>query len=450
MSAAKYQYETSLSASELLEEQPEALSSSSSTTFSAANTPDITPTAVPGFGIGEKGLYVECRVGKKGVTQWQWVCSSIEVIACTRYKEGGGWGRMVRFADLDGCMYTKEISMEALLTKSHKCFALLADWGLRINTKRSIRQSLLDYIQDAPVRERTRLVDKTGWHGEYFILPGAAVPEEGQVCLKQEINQSPFYQVQGSLEEWQEKVAKRAQESSALMLALASAFTAPLLADMGEITSGFHIIEDETMEKSSILATAASVWGNPAFMATWDDLKQHPQHAQQQYNHTLLCVSTLAPSQRKDAHCIASKQMADTRTAYMLLTSGVSPWNVAGTGEESAAYIYDISAKGMEIPYMHSNTHCYYGTASRAFLAKYAEYGKHRVQSTIEQEKKDFLNRYAEDITDPAIQLAAQRFALVAASGELAVKWGILPYAPSQLSKEIAVCFKAWQRVYVS
>lgn len=118
--------------------------------------PHITETVLPNFGIGTKGLYVKRK--EKG--KWEWVCSPIQILAVSRNNQSGQWGRLIRFADLDGRVHMQIISMEDVLKKSNQIISLLAYWGLRMNNRNIIRQALMDYIQDMPVQERVELKEQ--------------------------------------------------------------------------------------------------------------------------------------------------------------------------------------------------------------------------------------------------------------------------------------------------
>ena len=85
----------------------------------------------------------------------------------------------------------------------------------------------------------------------------------------------------------------------------------------------------------------------------------------------------------------------------------------------------------------------YYGTPIRQFLSRLTE-GLDQAKEAIERAKADFLDEYLPKGADGQVGRAASRFALVAAAGELAVAYGILPWPIGEATRGAATCFNAW------
>jgi len=85
----------------------------------------------------------------------------------------------------------------------------------------------------------------------------------------------------------------------------------------------------------------------------------------------------------------------------------------------------------------------YYGTPIRQFLSRLTE-GLDQAKEAIERAKADFLDEYLPKGADGQVGRAASRFALVAAAGELAVAYGILPWPIGEATRGAAVCFEVW------
>lgn len=86
--------------------------------------------------------------------------------------------------------------------------------------------------------------------------------------------------------------------------------------------------------------------------------------------------------------------------------------------------------------------HCY-GTPIRAFLAKLtADIDKATEQ--IQKTKAEFMEAHYQLGAHGQVGRAATRFAVVAAAGELAIRYGILPWEPGDVMHAVVLCFAAW------
>jgi len=85
----------------------------------------------------------------------------------------------------------------------------------------------------------------------------------------------------------------------------------------------------------------------------------------------------------------------------------------------------------------------YYGTAAEAFLEMVTtNYDK--VQLELKRYVNQFLSFLALEETDPQVKRVAQRFAQVAASGELASELGITGWDEGEANNAALACFNAW------
>jgi uncharacterized protein (DUF927 family) len=85
----------------------------------------------------------------------------------------------------------------------------------------------------------------------------------------------------------------------------------------------------------------------------------------------------------------------------------------------------------------------YYGTAIRAYLSQLTanlEKSIVGVEATI----KGFLTAYCPSDADPQVRRACNRFALIAAGGELAIIFRIVPWQRGAAIDAARICFEAW------
>lgn len=119
--------------------------------------------------------------------------------------------------------------------------------------------------------QRITCVERTGWHGRAYVLPGGSIgPEAEGVILQTAGYAAGDFTERGTLAEWQQEVAALAVGNSRLCFALSLAFAAPLLTLVGMEGGGFRLKGESTDGKTTIMKAAASVYGNPdRYCRTW-------------------------------------------------------------------------------------------------------------------------------------------------------------------------------------
>jgi uncharacterized protein (DUF927 family) len=84
-----------------------------------------------------------------------------------------------------------------------------------------------------------------------------------------------------------------------------------------------------------------------------------------------------------------------------------------------------------------------YGGAFVAYLEKLARH-QFEVADTVKEAQRKFQAAHLTDQAHGQARRVADRFALVGAAGELAQRWGIVPWQPGEAMKAARTCFDAW------
>jgi uncharacterized protein (DUF927 family) len=84
-----------------------------------------------------------------------------------------------------------------------------------------------------------------------------------------------------------------------------------------------------------------------------------------------------------------------------------------------------------------------YGGAFIAYLEKLTRH-QHEVADTVKEAQRKFQDAHLTDQAHGQARRVADRFALVGAAGELAQRWGIVPWQPGEAMKAGRTCFDAW------
>lgn len=422
------------------------------------------------------------------------VCAWLLPVALVRDSKQEGWGLLVQFRDHDNHLHAWIMPMKMLKTGAEDIRAALLDMGLTIATSHKAKALLMDFILEAnrklqkDPKARARTAQQVGWlllpSGEtVYVTPERTIGNSAE--LVQYIgDDAQRFSSSATLADWVLEVSKPIQGDSRPVFAVSIGFASALLYLLQMENSGFNLLGDSSIGKSTLLFLVASLYGNPRLMVTtWNAT-----------SNGLEAVATLS----NDATLILDelKQLPPEiagQTAYHILngkgrsranlsggSKGGNSWrlNLLSSGEIGLA---DLSnAKGgrlyagqeqrlADIPadagrglgvfdtlgdfpssqakadYLKQASHRCYGTAYVSFIQK--------ITTDPEGAKQQAKWLMAEFIkanrpTDAASQVLRMlnRFALAAAAGELAIQWGICAWSKGGAFWAAGVCFKAWMQ----
>jgi len=367
--------------------------------------------------------------------------------------------------------------------------AELADAGFQIEPLRKQKELLAAHLLKCPVDAEQRFSPRLGWHGDTYLLPDKAIAPEGsegeRLMYRNDRGKKPDYGTQGTLDEWRQQVAAKAQGNTRLILALCAGFAAPLLKPSGEEQGGFtvHLRGCSGTGKSTALHTGASIWGKPsAFRHAWRTTDNALEAIAEGLNDNLLAIDELGQCRPKAAseaaYMLAQGEGKERVNGKTLKNAPTRFWRciVLSTGElsltallETAGFqvkvgqlarFFDVEAdagQGMGLfeclnghssatalaEHLEEATKRYHGTAGEAFLQCVAnEYGQ--IADGIPAAVEAFAKRVTPEGASGQVYRAAKRFGLLAAAGELATQYGITGWQQGEASDAIATCFAAW------
>lgn len=437
-----------------------------------------------GFSIRGDTLYAVDWVGRGDEARQEEtrVSSMIRVLAETADENGGGQGRLLEWQDSSNHIRRWAMPMEALVRRNgEEMIIALLNGGLPfINLEK--RRKLISYLMDSRPSKKITCIERTGWHGSAYVLPTESIgPDAESVILQTAGYSASDFTVKGSHSEWQLGVAGLAVGNSRLCFSLSLAFAAPLLSLVGIEGGGFHLKGESTDGKTTIMKAAASVYGHPErYVQTWRATGNAIEGIASRHNDALLCLDELGELDGREAG----------QTAYMLANGqgkGRSrqdgelrerkSWRLLflSTGELSledhAASAGQRTQAGMEVrtiqipshtghhgafeqlhgmengrsfaDTLKSNADQQHGTAFRAFIEILAlDIHLHKRQLLAD------VKRLVEELTPKGagnqVGRAINRFALVAAAGELATRLEITGWPKGEALQAVRICLKAW------
>jgi uncharacterized protein (DUF927 family) len=251
----------------------------------------------------DKGLiYVE-PPDSDGNRESTWLCSPLYVVAKTRDSNSRAWGRLLEWPDDDKVVHRWAMPAELLKGDGTDVVGELLHQGLRISPTKKARTLLSAYLQACPVDARARCVNRLGWHGDVFVLPGEVVGHAGEHVVFQNAHAvEPAFSISGTVDEWRTGVAALAQGNGRMVFAISAAFAGTLLEPAGEDSGGFHLRGPSSSGKTTALALGASVWGKPeAYRRTWRATANGLEGLASLHNDLLLILDELGQIDPREA-----------------------------------------------------------------------------------------------------------------------------------------------------
>lgn len=291
------------------------------------------------------------------------------------------------------------------------------------------------------------------------------------------------YRLGGELKAWRSDLAAYAVGNSRLAFAMSAAFAGPLLYPCEAEGGGFHFRGGSSIGKTTALQVAGSVWGGRDFTRTWRATSNGLEGVAKMHCDTLLLLDEMGQCEGREvaasAYMLANGQgktragrNGDARRPARWRTIFLSTGELSladkiaedGRGRRAAAgqevRIVDIPADAGAGLGIFENLHGFvsadafarhlksvaaehYGHASHAYLTHLtAEFDAiaPRVKSYIDR----FTAKHCPAGADGQVSRVCARFALVAAAGEMATTFGVLPWPAGEATKAAARCFEDW------
>lgn len=415
-----------------------------------------------------------------------WVSSPLTVVAQTRDARNGSWGRLVEFKDAEGLPHRIIIGMAELGGNGDSVRQTLLEQGLRISQDKKARSLLLQFLNDSRPKQFARMVKKFGWIGDTYVLKDIAYGEiEGELFIPETPRLTDVFESAGNLEEWQKNVAEPCLGNPLLELAIAFAFTGPLLEPCGFDGGGLHFFGPSSCGKTTALKVSGSVCGGGGkhgYIRQWRATDNALESTAAAHCDNLLCLDEigqassrvvsevaymLANGQGKarankdgNAKAIQEWKLSFMSTGELTLADKIAEDGRGQVMAGQAIRVLDIPADGgtghgvfTSIPngldghifsqQLVGATGRFYGTALRGFLERLVnELEEHviAVKRTID----NFVLNECPEGASGQVKRACQRFGLIAAAGEQAIYFGILPWSEGTALNAARFGFSAW------
>lgn len=350
----------------------------------------------------------------------------------------------------------------------------------------ALRRHLLDYLHGAyqKVTKRLRLVHEPGWNGPQYVLAGEVLgpsPDGERVHYSGAKPNGSGPTFLGSLEGWKDGVARFGINNPRLAFALCCAFAGPLL----EVTKthgggGFNLLGQSSGGKSTALEAAASVWSCPNPLPTWRATTNGLEALAWGHHDGFLALDELGQLEAREAGAAAymlANGQGKARAQKDGDARGQKKWQLIYLSTGELGLQDKLSEDGRkpkagqevrcpDIPcpagifadasgfpsmaafadHLRAQARNHYGHAGRRFVEMLAEdhsrWGE--LADDLKAKEAEWLKARIGDTSHGQVRRVASRFALAGLAGELAARFGILPWPEGTALDAAGVCLTAW------
>ncbi|GHT81370.1 hypothetical protein AGMMS49960_17690 [Betaproteobacteria bacterium] len=430
------------------------------------------------FKVTDKGVF-HVAPDDDGET---WICSPLHIRAMTRNDKGESWGRLLEWKDGDGRAHTWAMPASMLQGDGIAVREELAHQGLAMSGGRKERALLLAYL-GTKVKPRARCVDRLGWHGAVYVIPGEAIGQDGEhVVFQNAQTLDPALSSSGTVAEWRDTVGAMAAGNSRLVFAISTAFAGSLLNVAGVDSGGFHFRGGSSSGKSTSQYLAASVWGNPdTYLRSWRATSNGLEGLAALHNDGVLVLDEISQVDPHDAGEIAymlangsgKSRAGRTGTArqaarwrLLFLSSGevslTSMMAQAGkrTNAGQEIRMADIEADGgagmgaFEDIHGHQKVNVFAESLLEIARKYHGAVGMEWLRLIVAERAAlpallaDGIRQFVDEVVPRGasgqVARVARRFALVAGAGELATAFNLTGWQEGEAAAAAQKCFASW------
>ncbi|MCJ2013632.1 DUF927 domain-containing protein [Methylobacterium sp. J-076] len=436
-----------------------------------------------GFKMRDSGLWFDAEGDDPPLR----LSGPFTVPGLARDPNGAGWATTIEWQDRDGLRHRGFVPHADLVGDGTEWLRPLVDAGLPVSIGRKTLVLLKRGLFDLECRRRVRLVKRSGWYGTAFVLPKTTIGSTGaEEVLFDGRADAARYAEAGSLEQWVEAVAAPAAGNSRLILALSVAFAGPIADLLQDEGGGVNIKGGSSTGKSTGLIAAGSVWGGggrAGFTQTWRATGNGLESVARAHSGTVLVLDELGELEAREAGATAyllvngqgkarATREAELRARHewrvMLLSAGEIGLadKIAETGKRARAgqliRVVDVPADAGSGLGLFEDTKGHdpadfakmikgaalrhYGTAGPALVSALVV-DSDSTATAARAMMAEIAGKLLAEVpeSDGQCSRAAERFALIAAAGEMARVALQLPWADGEVERAITTCFNAWR-----
>lgn len=422
-------------------------------------------------------------------------CGPIHIARYLRTSEGENWSWEIAFLDRDGNLRYEIVSIAESNASPTSVGNRLTSRGFDLIAKGS---DLCKFLASWHVEGRGWIVTQSGWveaSGGKETKPSAYVQPDGNIHLapaaadlsisfngtKAEDGKA------GSLEGWQNTVALLAAGNPALVFSICVALSGPLLKFSGIDTMGFNFFAQTSSGKTHALKAAASCGDNPDSILQWNGTPSGLASVTAAANDRLLIFDEFPHNPSNEV--IDALYSIGNGTGRIKANQKVERWRVAllSTSEKRLPEMFantrrtmpeGLSMRLLDIParswtygiienlHGHSDGHTFLQALSQACRDHHGHVVPRFIDTILQSDGKittalsKIMAYYRSSIlktldlskssASGQVQRAVERYALVAAVGEIAIFKGLLPWPQHSAATAATDLAQLWYGAFVA
>lgn len=420
-----------------------------------------------------------------------WLTGAFKVAGECRDRAGNGWGLWLRWHDRERRVKAWAMPRRLLVVGPGELEGELMQRGLRVSADPAARMKLKQALAEVRAGTLAMQVHRAGWHATpgaadaYMKADGEAIGETGEALIYEPGEEGAARcATAGTLEGWKAEVAALASGNALAAFCISAAFVGRLLLPCDEKSGGFHVTGGSKGGKTTAFQMAATVWGparKGAVLRDWNSTGNALEVAAEEAGDGLLMLDEVHQADPRivtgavydlageggksrltreakgrtrrtwrtfilsngeiDLATVAAKAGqklpagAAVRMPSIPIEKGGGAWPALHGRADYGAFMGDL----------HGAMGQHHGHAAPAFI-------EHLTQTmaagedvrTLLAERRKHLARGLPDDADAQTRDVARRFALVAAAGEMATAWGILPWQEGEATRAAESAMAAW------
>jgi putative DNA primase/helicase len=330
---------------------------------------------------------------------------------------------------------------------------------------------------------RARCVDRLGWHGGVYVMPGEIVGHNGETVVFQNPQGiEPAFSLSGTVEQWRNNIGNLARGNSRVIFSICTAFAGTLLNPAGEDSGGFHFRGPSSIGKSTAQKIGASLWGAPEhYCHGWHTTTNGLEGLANLHNDNVLFLDELSQVDPREAGAAAyllangkgkvranrtgaARQSASWRLLF--LSSGEESLSglMNRAGEKATAgqeiRLAEIAADaGAGLGAFEELHECangpelvlalkdaasrYHGAVGREWLRLLVR-DRCNLGAVLADGIREFVAEFAPNGCSGQVVRVARRFGLVAVAGEIATLYGLTGWDRGESIHAVGKCFASW------
>ncbi len=422
-------------------------------------------------------------------------CGPIRIVRYLRTSEGENWSWEIAFLDRDGNLRHEIVSIAETNASPASLGNRLTGRGFDLLAK---GPDLCKFLASWHVEDRGWIVTQSGWvetPTEKGANPSAYVQPDGTIHLaKAAADLSIRYSgikseggKVGSLVGWQNSVAALASGNPALIFSICVALCGPMLRFAGIDTMGFNFFARTSSGKTHALKVAASCGNDPDTILQWNGTPSGLAAITAAANDRTLLLDEFPHNPGNEVS--EALYSIGNGTGRIVANRKVERWRVAllSTSEKNLPEMFATSRRSMpdglrmrllDIParswtygiidelHGHSDGHTFLVSLSQAcrenhghvlpgfvdFILRQDENFTKVLLSIMAKFRREILKTLglSELTASGQVQRAVERFALVAAVGEIAIFKGLLPWPGRAASTAATDIAQLWFGAFIA